>query len=325
MRALVTGGTGFVGSHLIDALLERGDTVTALVRSRAKGRPLGERGVRLVHGDLHDPRALAEAVQGQEAIFHLAGLVAARNRAEFDRTNLEGCRNLVEASVAAEGRPRFVLVSSLAAQGPATRGHPLGGDGDREPHPVTDYGRSKLAGEQVVRASELPWTILRPPMVYGPRDTEVFKVFKLARWGLAPVFGDGSQELSAVTGIDLARALIAVVAPPEAEGRTYYPCHPVVFTSAEFARAVGRAVGRRVVIPRLPQWLARGALVLTEAGARLAGRATLLTRDKANEFFQPAWTGDPEPLTRDTGWRADHDLTTGLALTARWYRESGWL
>ena len=324
MNVLVTGGTGFVGSHLIDALLERGDTVTALVRSpaKAKAADFEPRGVRQVVGDLHDQPALQQATAGQDVIYHVAGLVAARNSAEFDYANREGSANVLRAA-ATHGSPRFVLVSSMAAAGPSAPGRPL--TGNETPAPVTHYGRSKLAGEEEVRRSALPWTILRPSVVYGPRDTEVLKVFKLARWGLTPVFGSGDQELSAVTGEDLAGALVAAAGLDLAIGRTYYPCHPQIFSSRTLAQTIGKAVGKEVATPGIPEWLARGLLSVTGAAAHVANQATLLNADKANEFFAPAWTGDPATLTNDTGWKAQHDLASGVTLTAAWYRDQGWL
>jgi nucleoside-diphosphate-sugar epimerase len=273
-------------------------------------------------GDLHDSGALRRAAEGQHVVFHVAGVVAARNEAEFLRANRDGTANVVEASARA-GRPRFVLVSSMAAAGPSSPGKPH--RGDEPPRPVTAYGRSKLAAEAAVTGSALPWTIVRPPTVYGPRDQEVLKVFRLARWGLAPVFGDGSQELSAVHGGDLAEALVAAGLSDATIGKTYYACHPEVVTSAGLVRAIGAAMGRRVAILGVPRPVGRALLALTEAGARLTGQATVLTADKANEFFQAAWTGDPGPLSRDTGWRAARDLTAGLADTYHWYRSAGWL
>ncbi len=321
MKALVTGATGFVGSHLAEALLRRGAEVTALVRSPGKAQLLNDLGIRQVRGDLHSAEALRAATAGQDVIYHVAGLVAARDEAEFLRGNREGTASLLGSLGGA--RPRLVLVSSMAAGGPSPRGRPL--TGGEPPQPVTMYGRSKLAGEEVVRASDLPWTIVRPPMVYGPRDTEVLKAFRIARSGLIPVFGDGTQELSAVYGPDLAEALISAAESDAAVGRIYYACHPERFSSMEFVRAVGSSLGRSVRVLTLPEWVARGALGITGTAARLTGQATILTADKANEFFQPAWTGDPGPLMRDTGWRPAHDLTTGLAATALWYRQHGWL
>lgn len=325
MRVLITGATGFVGSHLAEALIRRGDQVTALVRSPGKAALLTSLGVRQVQGDLQAPAALRQATEGQDVIFHVAGLVAARSEEEFLRGNRDGTANLLRAAAETNaGRPpRTVLVSSMAAGGPSSAGRPH--QGHEPPRPVTQYGRSKLAGEAVVRSGPLPWTIVRPPMVYGPRDTEVLKVFKLARTGIAPVFGDGSQELSAIFGPDLAQALVAAGTSRAAEGRTYYACHPETFPSRILLSRVGETLGRRVRVVPLPGWVARSALLLTGMAAQVTGRATILTPDKANEFFQPAWTGDPGPLMADTGWSPAHDLTAGLAATAAWYREQGWL
>jgi dihydroflavonol-4-reductase len=322
MNALVTGATGFVGSHLVDALRSRGYHVTALARSPTKAKVLADQGVRVVGGDLHDTPALERAVAGQDVVYHVAGLVAARDETEFLRGNRDGTRNLLEAA-ARGSHPRFVLVSSLAAAGPSERGTPL--TGRETPRPVTAYGRSKLAAEQLVAASSLRWSVVRPPIVYGPRDREVLKVFKLARLGIAPVFGDGAQELSAVHAVDLAEALLAAGTSPTTIGGIYAPCHPQVFSSTELGRAVGAAMGQRVSTIRIPASLGRVLLTVTEGASRLTRRATILTSDKANEFFQPAWTADPAPLTRDTGWRARYDLAMGLADTYAWYRRAGWL
>jgi len=322
MKVLVTGATGFVCSHLAEALRRRGDEVTILARSASKAAALTPLGVRVVSGDLHDRSALERAVEGQDVVYHVAGVVAARSEADFLVANRDGTRNLVE-TLARVGAGRLVFVSSMAAAGPTIKGRPL--RGDEAPRPVTAYGRSKLAAEQAVTGAAFPWTILRPPMVYGPRDQEVLKVFRLARLGVAQVLGDGSQELSAVHGGDLAEALIAAATTAVAAGRTYYACHPEIFTGADMARAVGRAMGRSPAVIRVPATIGRGVLMVTEAAARLTGRTTILTADKANEFFQPAWTGDPSPLMRDTGWQASHDLRSGLEETYRWYRTAGWL
>jgi nucleoside-diphosphate-sugar epimerase len=153
----------------------------------------------------------------------------------------------------------------------------------------------------------------------------VLKVFQLARLGVAPVFGDGTQELSAVHAADLAGALVAAAASSTTAGGVYYACHPEIFTSAAFVRAVGHAAGRRVAVIRIPFAVGRLALAGTGAVARAAGRATILNADKAQEFFQPAWTGDPAALARDAGWRATYDLASGLADTWQWYKSARWL
>jgi len=322
MKALVTGATGFVGSHLVEALQRAGHDVTALARSPAKAAPLEKLGIRVAQGDLGDDAGLARAAAGQDVVFHVAGLTAALSENEFYRVNRDGTAAVV-AAAARGGVRRVVFFSSMAAAGPSAPGRALMGD---EPaRPVTQYGRSKLAGEAAVQDGSVPWTILRPPMVYGPRDREVLKVFQTAKLGIAPVFGDGSQELSAVHGADLAAAALACAPAERAIGRIYYPCHPQTFTSAGFVHAVGTALGRRVLVLRVPLPLGRLALTATGGVARVLGRATILTRDKANEFFQPAWTGDPTRCIGETGWAPRIAIEPGLKETCTWYRSAGWI
>jgi nucleoside-diphosphate-sugar epimerase len=182
-----------------------------------------------------------------------------------------------------------------------------------------------LAAEQLVRESSLPWSIVRPAIVYGPRDREVLKVFRLAKARLAPVFGDGCQKLSAIHARDLAAALVKVGTSEITVGHIYHACHPQVFTSAELGQAVAATMGHAAVTLRVPHAAGRALLAITETTARLTGIVTILTTDKANEFFQPAWTADPSALIRDTGWKPEYDLSSGLKDTYLWYRKAGWL
>lgn len=333
MRAFVTGGTGFVGSHLVDAMLDRGDEVACLIRNPQKAAQLfPDRQPRSVRGDLTDERALREGCDGADVVFHLAGATAARDRAEFFAINAEGTRRVLDAAASAPALRRFVYVSSLSAVGPTSRGHLL--TESAPPQPISDYGASKLAAEEATREAALPWNVVRPPAVYGPRDTEMAKAFKLARWNLAPVFGDGSQELSLIHVDDLVRALLAVVDTAPA-GNTYFAAHPEVLLQRELQRAIhaavmharGATVGglRRPLVIPLPGFVARGALQVTGAAARLVGRSTVLAPDKGPEFLAEAWTCSPAALERDTGWRAAIPAATGLEQTARWYHDHHWL
>ncbi len=323
MRALVTGATGFVGGHLVDRLLAAGDEVTALVRSPERAAPLAARGVRLVTGDLHATGALREAARGQEVVYHVAALVGAVDENEFLRANREGTANVVSAMEAVAPYARLVLVSSLAAAGPAAHGRPRQ---EADPvAPVTMYGRSKLASEEVVRRSGLPWVISRPPAVYGPRDADNFRtLFRIARTGWCPVFGDGSQEVSLVYVTDLADALRLMGTAPGIEGRSYFTNHPEIITTRALVGILGRTMGRNVGVIPVPRGAA--SVILGAAGgiAGLLQRKTILRADKANEFFQPAWTGDPTALMGDTGWQPAHDAVKGFAETWAWYREAGW-
>jgi nucleoside-diphosphate-sugar epimerase len=323
VNVFVTGATGFVGAHLVKALRARGDSVAALVRRPALAEQLGWAGdIRQVRGDLDNEDALREGCTGAEVVFHVAGKIVARSPAEFMATNRDGTANVLEAARDA-GVRRFVHVSSLAVAGPTTPGNPI--DEARPPAPITHYGRSKLAAEVLVRAMPMEWTIVRPPVVYGEWDRGTLTVFRLARRGVVPIFGDGSQELSFIHAEDLARALIMAAGTPTTAGRVYFATHPATFTSRTFVLRVGAALGTAPRIIPMPPLVVRGVLWAAGTLAHLAGRATLLSADKGNEYLAPAWTCQGDALTRDTGWRAEIDLETGLRRAANWYREVGWL
>ena len=326
MNVFVTGSTGFVGAHLVKALCARGDRVTALVRQPALAQRLGwGPEVRLVRGDLETETALREGCAGADVVYHVAGKIAARNAADFMTTNRDGTANVLEAARDG-GAGRFLFVSSLAVAGPTTPGHPI--DESRTPAPVTNYGQSKLAAEVLVHAMPptLPWTIVRPPVVYGEWDRGTLKIFQLAQRGVVPVFGDGSQELSVIHAEDLAQALIAAATSPAAAGRVYFAAHQTITTSRALVVAAAGALGRgKPKIVPVPPLVARGVLWTVGTLAKLAGHATLLSADKSNEYLAPAWTCRSDALTRDTGWQAHVDLETGLRRAANWYREVGWL
>ncbi len=338
MKIFVTGGTGFVGSHLVDALRAAGHDVCLLVRDVTKAERLfthadppsaaaADLPLRLVKGDLDDLEAIRSGCEGVDVVYHVAGLTAARNKEEFLAINGHATRTLIQVvAQAAPGLQRFVFVSSLAAAGPTRRGVPLTEQSTAQP--VSDYGWSKLAGEEAVKSSGLPWTVVRPPTVYGPRDREVFKVFKLARRGVVLFFGDGSQELSFIYAPDLAEWLVRL-ASANTERSTYFASHDEIRTSKEFAFAVHQAIrpdaSKKPLAIGVPPAVARGVLWMIGTGATALRTRTLLTADKANEFLADAWTCRSEALKRVTQWQPPTDLATGLQLTAAWYRERGWL
>ncbi len=325
MKVFVTGGTGFVGMHVVDALQAGGHAVRCLVRDPTRARVLfAEPLPELVPGDLDDRDALVRGCAGADAVVHLAGLTAARSRAELFHVNAGGTVALVEAlRAAAPELRRYLHVSSLAAAGPADGGAvPELGD---EAQPVSDYGRSKLAGEAPVRGLDLPWTILRPPAVYGPRDREFLRLFRAARYGVSPLFGDGSQRLSLVFAHDLADAVVRCLDAESTAGGVYYPAHSVPTTARALVLGIGAALGTRVRILPLPRGVVRPLFWLTGTAARTTGRATLLSADKANEILADAWLCSPAPLAAKTGWRARTDLVDGLRRTAAWYRTVGWI
>ena len=319
MRAFVTGATGFVGSHLAEALLARGDAVVCLARRPEAAAALAARGAEVVRGTLEDAPGLEGALAGAEVVYHVAGLVAG-SEAEYLAVNEAGTRCLADAVRRAAPGARFVYLSSQAAVGP---GRLL--DEDAPCRPVSAYGRSKLGGETVTRASGLVWTIVRPPSVYGPRDRAFLTVFKLAAKGLAPVFGRGNQELSLIYAPDLAAATVRAGTHPLAGGRIYHVAHPGTVTSRELALTVGRAVGRTPVVIPVPRFAVAGLVGLATMVQALRRRRSVVNLGKLDEFFASAWTFDVGRAARELDWRAAHDLDAGVRETAAWYRQERWL
>ncbi|MFI5207897.1 MAG: NAD-dependent epimerase/dehydratase family protein [Gemmatimonadales bacterium] len=324
MKTFVTGATGFVGSHVARALAARGDVVLALARRPDQHAALRELGATPVNGSLENERSLVAALEGVEVVYHSAGLVAAKDEAEFFAVNDAGTRRLLDAvRRAAPDIKRFVYVSSQAALGPSPRGAALAEDA--ECRPVTAYGRSKLAGELTVRGAHLPWSVVRPSIVYGPRDREFLRLFKIVRRGIAPVIGTGRQQLSLIYVEDLVRVLLLAGTRTEALGQILHAAHPETVLSRDIVRAAGQAVGRSPFIIPVPGFLAAPVVWAVSRVGRLKGRRSALNVDKLPELLAPAFIVSVAKAERLLGWKAEHDVVGGMALTAEWYKKEGWL
>lgn len=324
MKTLVTGATGFVGGHLALALVARGHEVVALARRPDQHAALAALGIKPMGGSLENDRALELALAGVDVVYHAAGLTDGRSEAEFFAVNEAGTSRLLDA--VRRGAPdltRFVYVSSQAAVGPSPKGMAL--REEAECRPITSYGRSKLAGELAVRGSGLPWTVVRPPAVYGPRDKAFLKLFKLVNGGIGPVFGSGNQELSLVHIGDLVEILVLAGTHEAATRQIFHAAHAEVTLSREVTRAAGAAVGKRPVVLPVPGLLASVVVVLIERVAAATGKRTVLTTERLAEFLAPSWLLDPGKAERLLGWSAKTGVAEGMKLTGDWYREAGWL
>jgi 2-alkyl-3-oxoalkanoate reductase len=328
MRVLVTGASGFLGSHIAEQLAAAGHSVVALVRATSNTKHLAALpGLSLAPGSVEDAGSVREAMKGADAVIHSAGLVKARNEEEFHRTNVAGTENLVGAArKVAPNLKRFVLISSLAAVGPSLDGRPVPGDGETKP--VTAYGRSKLAAEGVVRAAkgDLPVTILRPPMIYGPRDNESFAFFRSVSMRFLPYLGDGKNTMSVIYAADAASAAIAAVERDVPSGNAYFIDDGRVYVWLDMLGDIERAVGKRALVRfSVPFPVFRAAAVFSETMGKLSGKAVMLTRDKARELTAPHWVCDSSDTRRDLGWDAKVEWPEGTRLSAQWYRTNGWL
>jgi 2-alkyl-3-oxoalkanoate reductase len=328
MTILVTGGSGFLGSHIVEQLSQSGRSVRALVRRSSDTKFLRTlSNVELFDGAVDDRQSLEKAVAGVEAVVHSAGLVKARSLDEFMRVNAKGTEALLDACLTQQATlKRFVLVSSIAVGGPSdAHGNPV--PLDAIPRPVTDYGRSKLAAEQAALAKKdaLKITIIRPPAIYGPRDREILAFFKSIKFGVLPLLGSPNSKLSMAYGPDCARACIRAIDVEVPSGSIFAVDDGAVHTMAELIREAEAAVGKRAFlrIP-LPRRIVEGAALLSEAYGRATNRAVMLTRDKCNELFDQ-WVCDSSSTQRELGWAPSMTFSQGVQRTVDWYREAGWL
>ena len=324
MRVLVTGGHGFIGTHLVRRLLAAGAEVRCLYRREGRPASLAGLPVEIVAGDLRTARGLAAAVRGVDEIYHLAGLTSSLTRQAMEETNAGGTLRLLRAAAAAGVAGRFVHCSSLSTVGPAPRGRAH--DESAACRPLTWYGESKRAAEEAVvsMALEVPVTILRPPAVYGPRDTAFLTLFQAAARGLAVLPGDPAKRYSLIHAEDLAAAFVAAARAEATRGGIYFASHPQIVTLGELVAAAEEAVGRRVRRVRLPESLMRLVGSAVDLASQWTGRSSVLGGQRMKEVASGDWTCSPAALERATGWRAARALAEGFRETGAWYRTEGW-
>lgn len=302
MTIAVTGGTGFVGQAVLDRASQQGLQVKALTRREQDARA----GVTWVRGDLAASDALADLARNTQVMIHIAGVVNAPDAAGFQAGNVAGSEAVVAAARDA-GVKHFVHVSSLAAREPS----------------LSDYGHSKRLAEEVVQTSGLAWTIVRPPAVYGPRDTEIFELFKAARWGIVPMPPRGRASIIHVD--DLARLLLMLADDPASSAaRIYEPDdgREAGWSHGELAKAIGAAMGKNVSAPNVPRPVLMAAARLDRL---FRGKNAKLTPDRASYMAHPDWTSAMERRVPRDLWSAQIPTEKGFSDTARWYREAGWL
>ncbi len=302
MKIGVTGATGFIGRHLVEHLTARGDEVVAV------GRPL-------------DPAVLATALGGVDAVVHLAGVVSTIDEAQFFAVNVDATRAVAEATAAAGAR--LVHISSLAAAGPAPPTAPH--SEDDPPAPITTYGRSKLESERAIaQVAGLRWLALRPGVVYGPRDRALLPFFAMARLGVLPLAGRATAGYTFIHVSDLMRAIAAAV-DSDRHGEAIFVGHPTPVTPRSLLDGVRHAVGRRTAILPVPSVVLKAAALAGDLGGMILGRPLPINSRRYVEMMAEGFVCRVDRLRDHLGIVAEIDLEKGLAETAKWYRETGWL
>jgi len=336
-RIALTGATGFLGSHIADVLLARGYQVRASVRTTSNLRWLDGKPVETMVVDLTDPEDCTRFLAGTGGLIHCAGVVSAPARKIYYTANVTNTETLLAAAAGAwaglegaggenaggEDPAAFILISSLAAHGPAGLDRPaLETDACR---PITDYGRSKLAAEKLVTTGDWAFrtAVLRPPSLYGPRDAEFLPLIRMALRGWTGRLGSRMTGLSLVDGRDAAEAAVALLETASATGPFFVDDGRTGYDWPAMAEALGQMAGRRIRTLPVPLGLLKSISRL--AGSSRAARSAILNRDRIRDLDSVGWVCDGGRLTAETAFRAQRDAARGFSETLDFYREEGWL
>lgn len=321
MKVFLTGGTGFIGSHLIEILLAQGEEIFALVRDPARASWAVGKNIHLLRGDLFSIPALPSEI---DLVFHLAGKTKARKSVDYYTANLKGTASLFRALSASGASPRVLCLSSLAAVGPS---HGVRGVKESDPaRPVTHYGRSKLlAEEEALRYKDrFPLVIIRACAIYGPRDADFLNFFRWINRGILPTVR-GKKLISLCYVKDLVEALILCGRKNLPSGEILNIADPRVYTWEELGEAAGRALGKRLKKVIIPLTLFYFIAGLSEFADRFKSKPGIISRQKYQDLKQPAWIADVSKAQELVSFQPRFDLETGLKETMDWYVEQGWL
>lgn len=323
MNALITGGTGFIGSHLVDSLSRQGWKLRIIAKDKMFGDHLG---ADVIYADLRDCDALAHALRDVDVVFHLAGLTRARRNSDYYEANHLMTRDLLDTCIRHGSHiKRFVYVSSLTAVGPCRGSETITESTDY--HPVSHYGRSKMLAEIDVMhaASHLPVTIVRPSAVYGPRDRDFFRYFKMIRSGVELLLGSGTQLLNLVHVADLVHGIELAALHPDGVNGIFFIGSETDYRTEEICNSIAEAMNRRPLVLHLPVGLIYLTGLLGECAGRIARREVFFNVQKVREAVQRAWSCSIARAQDTLGFQPRYSLGTGMSGTYDWYLENGWL
>jgi dihydroflavonol-4-reductase len=326
MKTLVTGATGFIGSHLVERLVAEGHDVRCLVRSTSDVRWLRDLRVEITAGDFFDEASLREALQGIQVIYHVAGVTKARRERDYWRGNSEVTRRLLGATLEfARSVDRFVHISTQAAVGPSYNGTPV--NELTVAHPIDVYGKSKKDAEDACLdfSDKLPITIIRPGAVYGPRDHDILTFFKWVDRGILPIVGSEKKRVALIYAKDLVDGILLAAKHQRAVGQIYFFANEHCPTWGELFSVASQIAGKKLIKWRLPNFSIYVVAAAAEPLAFFTGKAALFSFEKAKELTQRSWSCDVGKAKRELGYEAKTPILDGMRETIEWYRREGWL
>jgi len=324
--AVVTGASGFVGSHIVDELLRNNARVRCILRPKSSTRWLDAKSIEIVRLEEMDLDGLSRAVAGATWVVHAAGITQAKSPKEFHEINVGGTERMLRAAMALNGTlQRFLYISSQAAGGPAAERRPVL-EGDR-PDPASTYGVSKLRGEELTMLlkNRMPVVSIRPPAVYGPRDKAFLRLYRMLKGHVMPVLR-ANERFTLVYAEDLARAVYLALTHPRAAGEVYFVGEPESTDSVEMGECIRRSLGSPWALTvRPPGFLLQAGALVAELVGLATGQPPLLSREKLREITAGDWLCSSAKIRSQLGWTPQVELEEGIARTTSWYREAGWI
>jgi nucleoside-diphosphate-sugar epimerase len=322
----VTGATGFIGSHLVEALVQRGDQVRCLVRNKRHLGWVKDSPVEFVVGNCLEKDSLRQAVKDVDWVFHLAGATTAVKEETYFEVNALGTENLVHACIENNTRlQKFIYLSSQAAAGPCRSG---GRKKESDPcEPVSPYGKSKLLGEELAlsHAHELPLLILRPCCVYGPRDRAFYALFKCLSKSVKPCLSDHDQHVSMCYVQDLVRAILLAAEAKTESGEIFFLSDDQDYWMEEIGDIFAQAMEINALKLRLSKPLLFGMACIAEYFSRISGKPSFMNRGKVEEMIQKNWLCDITKARDLLSFDPRISLAQGAELVFAWYKKENWL
>ena len=344
-KILITGASGFIGSHIVQEALQRGFETWAAVRKSSSKDYLHDEGINFIELNLSSEEQLKEQLKDQafDYVVHAAGVTKCLHQEDFFRINTEGTKNLVRALIALKmPLKRFVYISSLSIMGAIREEQPYTEILESDtPHPNTAYGRSKLEAEEWLgqlnerlkiknerlnsKSEAFPYVILRPTGVYGPRERDYFMMFKSIKSHVDFAVGYKRQDITFVYVSDVVQAVFLALEKGKT-GRRYFLSDGEVYQSSTFSKLIRRELGNPWWIRiTAPLWVLKVVTWCGEYVGRLTGKVTALNRDKYHIMRQRNWRCDITPAREELGYEPQVKLEEGVSRCVEWYQQQGWL